>query len=217
MGRLNNKESEFIADFIKRYNKLETISDGIENAYLIMKDCYLNGGKLIIAGNGGSCADSEHIVGELMKSFKLPRPIDKSLEQKLVQTDPKRGQYLSGILESPLTAVSLTCSTALISAYTNDAAADAVYAQQVLGMGKPNDVFIGITTSGNSENILNAAVTAKAMGLRVIGLTGKDGGKLAPLCDAAVIVPENETYKIQEFHLPLYHLWCMMLEDNFFG
>lgn len=202
---------------ISRYPALAACTEQILEAYRKMADCYAQGGKLLIAGNGGSAADAEHIAGELMKRFKIPRPVSPEFAQKLQAVDPVRGAALARNLERSLMAIPLVAHEALTTAYINDVDGLGVFAQQLFGFGRPGDVFLGISTSGNSENILNAAVTAKAMGLQVIGLTGAGGGKLAEIADVAVQVPERETYMIQELHLPVYHCWCLMLEERFFG
>ncbi len=202
-----------IEELVKRYPVLESVKGQIENAYKILETCYENGGKLLIAGNGGSAADSDHIVGELMKGFVKRRPVSAELAEALKQADPERGEELAKKLQGGLPAIALTNHTALSSAFANDVDGMLSYAQQVNGYGKAGDVFLGISTSGNSENVMYAAVTAKAKGLKVIGLTGK----LAKLADVAIIVPEQETYKIQELHLPIYHVLCLMLEDKFYA
>ena len=182
-----------------------------------MEECYLQGGKLLIAGNGGSAADSEHIAGELMKRFKTPRPVSLEFANRLKQIDPERGTELAKNLECGLMAIPLVAHEALTTAYINDVDGLGVFAQQLFGYGRAGDVFLGISTSGNSKNIMNATVVARALGIKVIGLTGENGGELAKVADVAVKVPETETYMIQELHLPIYHCWCLMLEDNFFG
>lgn len=205
-------------DFLMlRYPKLECVKDDIIKAYLIMESSYSLGGKLLIAGNGGSAADSEHIAGELMKRFKTPRPVDESFAKKLCEIDPVRGPELANNLECGLMAIPLVAHEALTTAYINDVDGLGVFAQQLFGYGKEGDVFLGISTSGNSKNIMNATVVARALGIKVIGLTGKNGGDLAEVSDVAVKVPEIETFMVQELHLPVYHCWCLMLEDHFFG
>lgn len=189
----------------------------ILGAYQMMQKCYQNGGKLLIAGNGGSAADSEHMAGELMKRFQKPRPIDAKFAEKLRNIDMKRGSQLAYNLEQPLMAIPLVAHESLLTAYMNDVDSVGVFAQQLLGYGREGDIFLGISTSGNSQNILNATVVAKALGIKVIALTGRNGGELANIADITVKVPEDETYKIQELHLPVYHCWCMMLEEFFFG
>lgn len=203
-------------DLIRRYPVLGSIQEDIENAYKTMVECYENGGKLLIVGNGGSAADSEHIVGELMKGFVKRRPVDDAMRAALSEVDKERGEALAEKLQGGLPAIALTAHTALSTAFANDMDPVMCYAQQVNGYGKPGDVFLGISTSGNAENVMYAAVTAKAKGLKVVALTGKDGGKLAKISDVAMIMPEQETYKIQELHLPVYHVLCLMLEEHFY-
>ena len=215
--KLEQRLEKHIELLLKRYPALVPVRQDIVDAYLAMEDCYRHDGKLLIAGNGGSAADAEHIAGELMKRFKSPRPVKPEFAEKLKTVDPKRGADLAKNLERSLMAIPLVAHEALSTAYINDVDGLGVFAQQLLGFGREGDVFLGISTSGNSENILNAAVVAKALGLKVIGLTGAAGGKLADMADVAVKVPEIETYMIQELHLPVYHCWCLMLEDRFFG
>ena len=217
MKQLEEKLEKHINLLISRYPSLQSIRDVIIDAYLIMEECYLQGGKLLIAGNGGSAADSEHIAGELMKRFKTPRPVSLEFANRLKQIDPERGTELAKNLECGLMAIPLVAHEALTTAYINDVDGLGVFAQQLFGYGRAGDVFLGISTSGNSKNIMNATVVARALGIKVIGLTGENGGELAKVADVAVKVPETETYMIQELHLPIYHCWCLMLEDNFFG
>lgn len=202
---------------MSRYPQLKVIEKDIIDAYLIMEECYERGGKLLIAGNGGSAADSEHIAGELMKRFKTPRPVSKEFAEKLIAIDPERGRNLANNLECSLMAIPLVAHEALTTAYINDVDGLGVFAQQLFGFGREGDVFLGISTSGNSKNIIPATVVARALGIKVVGLTGNNGGELAQVADVAVKVPEVETYMIQELHLPIYHCWCLMLEDRFFG
>ena len=202
MRELEERLYKHINTLIERYPKLEGVRQSIIDAYLIMEECYENGGKLLIAGNGGSAADSEHIAGELMKRFKIQRPVGDEYAQNL---------------ECSLMAIPLVAHEALSTAYINDVDGYGVFAQQLFGFGRKGDVFLGISTSGNSKNIMNATVVARASGIKVIGLTRANGGELAMVADAAVKVPETETYMIQELHLPIYHCWCLMLEDRFFG
>ena len=210
------KEYEYLDELISRYPVLAPVKADIRTAYETLKECYERGGKLLIAGNGGSCADSEHIVGELMKGFVKRRPVTEEMKEALEKADPVRGKELSEKLQGGLPAIALVDHAALSTAFANDVDGMLSYAQQVNGYGKPGDVFLGISTSGNAENVMYAAVTAKAKGMKIVGLTGKDGGKLAGIADAAVIVPEMETYKIQELHLPVYHALCLMLEHRFY-
>ena len=204
-------------DLIERYPCLSVCEKDIEKAYLLLEKAYDNNNKLLIAGNGGSAADSEHIAGELMKRFKVSRPIDKKLADKLIKIDPVIGKDLAKKLEKPLRAIPLTSHVALMTAYMNDADAKGVYGQQMLGYGDAGDVFLAISTSGNSKNIIDACVVAKALGLKIIGLTGaKKTSDLNKYADVCINVPEEETYKIQELHLPVYHCLCLMLESNYF-
>jgi hypothetical protein len=214
---LENRLVRHIDLLLDRYPVLESIRENIIEAYLIMEECYLNGGKLLIAGNGGSAADAEHIAGELMKRFKILRPVSSEYAEKLVAVDAERGSALAKNLECSLMAIPLVAHEALTTAYINDVDGLGVFAQQLFGYGRKGDVFLGISTSGNSKNVMNATVVARASGIKVIGLTGAKGGELAEVSDVAVKVPETETYMIQELHLPIYHCWCLMLEDKFFG
>ncbi|MGN0435354.1 MAG: SIS domain-containing protein [Wujia sp.] len=216
-GLLNERLVKHIELLIQRYPVLETVRQDIIDGYMLMEECYTKGGKLLIAGNGGSASDSEHMAGELMKRFKLPRPVPDEMAQKLKEVDSVRGEELARNLECSLMAIPLVAHEAMTTAYINDVDGYGVFAQQLFGFGKPGDVFLGISTSGNSRNVMNATVVARAMGIKVLGLTGAKGGELANVADVAVKVPETETYMIQELHLPIYHCWCLMLEDKFFG
>ncbi len=214
---LEKKLQKHVDFLMVRYPSLKSCEEDIIKSYLIMEDCYEKDGKLLIAGNGGSAADSEHLAGELMKRFQNPRPVNRDFAEKLKQIDPKRGAELAENLECGLMAIPLVAHEALTTAYINDVDGLGVFAQQLFGFGRSGDVFLGISTSGNSQNIINATVVARALGMKVVGLTGAGGGELAGVSDAAVKVPEQETYLIQELHLPIYHCWCLMLEDHFFG
>ena len=202
---------------MNRYPILNDCRQSLIDAYFIMEEAYEGDHKLLIAGNGGSAADSEHIAGELMKRFRRPRPITPEMAVKLKSIDPVRGASLAKNLECGLMAIPLVAHEALSTAYINDVDGLGVFAQQLFGFGRPGDVFLGISTSGNSKNVMNATVVARSLGIKVIGLTGANGGELAQVADVAVKVPETETYMIQELHLPVYHCWCLMLEDRFFG
>ena len=207
---------KILEDLLFRYPMLEKQRDSILEVYKILESSYAAGGKLLIAGNGGSAADSEHIVGELMKAFIKPRKLDENLQSKLMAVDKKMGKVLSDNLQGALPAIAVTGHVGLSTAYLNDCNPLLSFAQQVNGYGNAGDVFFGISTSGNSENILYALVTAKAKGMKTIGLSGRDGGKMRELCDAIIIAPETDTFKIQELHLPIYHALCLMLEARFF-
>ena len=202
---------------IDRYPKLKVCREDIVQAYSLLETAYQSGRKMLVCGNGGSASDSEHIVGELMKEFKLKRKVYSDQATALKAIDPELGQVLADNLQGALPAICLTGHSSLTTAFMNDANADLVFAQQVNGYGKPGDVFLGISTSGNSKNVLYAAVNAKAKGLKVIGLTGAKESKLMKYADVCIRVPETETYKIQEYHLPVYHCLCLMLEEKFFG
>ena len=217
MDRLSEKLRKHVDLLMERHPKLACIRKEIIDAYLVMQECYEQDGKLLIAGNGGSAADSEHIAGELMKRFKTPRPVPPEFAARLKEIDPERGAGLAANLERSLMAIPLVAHEALTTAYINDVHGLGVFAQQLYGFGRKGDVFVGISTSGNSRNVMNAAIVARALGIHVIGLTGEKGGELAQFADVAVCVPETETYMIQELHLPVYHCWCLMLEDHFFG
>lgn len=214
---LDTRLEKHINLLVERYPDLAGNRQQIIDAYLIMEECYKHDGKLLIAGNGGSAADSEHIAGELMKRFKMPRPVTPEFADKLKSIDSIRGDYLAKNLERGLMAIPLVAHEALTTAYINDVDGLGVFAQQLFGYGRPGDVFLGISTSGNSKNIILATVVARAIGIKIIGLTGAKGGVLATVADVCVKTPSDETYMIQEFHLPIYHCWCLMLEDKFFG
>ena len=202
---------------VERYPKLVVCKDDIIKAYNIIEEAYENDHKLLIAGNGGSAADSEHIAGELMKRFKTPRPVPDEFKKKLLSIDPVRGENLAHNLERGLMAIPLVAHEALTTAYINDVDGLGVFAQQLYGFGRYGDVFLGISTSGNSKNVMSATVVARALGIKVIGLTGMTGGELGKVADVCIRAPETETYMIQELHLPIYHALCLMLEDRFFG
>jgi Phosphoheptose isomerase len=211
-----NQIDKLLEELIERYKQLEPIKADIYKAFEILKTAYSNGNKLLVAGNGGSCADAEHIVGELMKGFVKQRKLSEEMQKELIETDEKLGKELAGKLQGALPAIAVTGHQALSTAYLNDVDAALVYAQQVNGYGVAGDVFLGISTSGNSKNILYAATVAKAKGMKVVALSGGSGGELKAYADINIIVPEIETYKIQELHLPIYHVLCLMLEEYFF-
>ena len=215
--QMDTKSLEHINTLINRYPNLSDCYQSIIDAYIILESCFESDHKLLIAGNGGSAADSEHIAGELMKRFMISRPIPNELAEELVAIDSVRGKDLACNLERGLMAIPLVAHEAMTTAYINDVDGLGVFAQQLYGFGRPGDVFLGISTSGNSKNVMYASIVARALGIKVIGLTGKSGGELAKFADVAIKVPEIETYKIQEMHLPVYHCLCLMLEEHFFG
>ncbi len=214
---MDNRLEKHLDHLIDRYPKLIVCREDIVKTYEILETAYSNGRKLLVSGNGGSASDSEHIVGELMKEFKLKRKVFSDQADALKSIDPDLGMVLAENLQGALPAISLTGHSSLTTAFMNDAMPELVFAQQVNGYGKFGDVYLGISTSGNSKNVLYAAVNAKAKGLHVIGLTGAKKNKLMKYADVCIRVPETETYKIQELHLPVYHCLCLMLEDKFFG
>ena len=216
MQKLENRLQKHIELLVERYPSLAPIKDDIVAAYLLLTESYQNGGKLLIAGNGGSAADAEHMVGELMKSFKLRRKVENDFAQKLVAEDQELGKVLAENLQGALPAIALDGHLSLSTAYMNDCEPLLCFAQQVNGFGRPGDVFVGISTSGNSKNVLYAAVAARAKGMKVLGLTGANDSKLKELSDVCIQVPQTETYMVQELHLPIYHCLCLMLEDKFF-
>lgn len=213
---MKQREKEIIDRLIVRYPQLESCRQDIESASILLKTCYRNSNKLLICGNGGSAADSEHIVGELMKGFLLQRPLANDLRDKLIRIGGKEGENCAEHLQGALPAISLVQHNALQSAFANDVEADLTFAQEVLGYGKKGDALLALSTSGNSKNVVYALYVAKAVGLSTVGLTGEDGGRLAEICDVTIRVPETQTYLVQELHLPVYHALCSILEDYFF-
>ncbi|MGN0847374.1 MAG: SIS domain-containing protein [Kiritimatiellia bacterium] len=198
-----------------RYPALEACRADVAAAYETLLAAYRAGGKVLVCGNGGSACDSEHIVGELLKKFKRHRDIPAGLKARLATMGPE-GARLAERLEGSLGAVSLLSMTGILTAFANDVGWDEAYAQQLLGLGRAGDVLIAISTSGNSRNCVAAAVLAKALGVKSIGLTGAKGGRFLDVCDVTVRVPATETYQIQEYHLPVYHALCAMLENELF-
>lgn len=217
MMELKENIKKHIDILCKRYPELKNAENDIAAAYQILEESYKNGGKLLVAGNGGSAADAEHIVGELMKGFKLPRKPREDFAEKLIRENTELGAVLAENLQGALPAIALDGHPALSTAYMNDCEPLLCFAQQVNGYGKAGDVFLGISTSGNSKNVLYAATTAHAKGMKVVGLTGAKSSKLEQMSDVCIKAPQTETYMIQELHLPVYHCLCLMLEDEFFG
>lgn len=208
---------KIINELNSRYPALESYNGMVREAIQVTIDSFSIGGKLLVCGNGGSAADSLHIVGELMKAFVLPRKIPLDMCNKIRSKSPESADYLISNLQLALPAISLVSEIGLSTAYSNDMAPDLCFAQQVFGYGKEGDVLLGISTSGNSANVIYAAQMAKVQGMKVIILTGKTGGKLIKWADVLITVPETDTYKIQEYHLPIYHAYCQALENEFFG
>ena len=204
-------------DLFINYPVLVQCKNEIKSSFTILVDCYRSGGKTLVCGNGGSAADSEHIVGELMKGFRLPRAIPPEDSEKIAAVDADNSELLCKGLQRTLPAISLVSQVSLFSAFVNDISAEMAFAQQVYGYGKENDVLLAISTSGESRNVCRAALVGRALGLKVIGLTGRDSGSLARFCDVIISAPSDRTFRIQEYHQPLYHTLCAMLEEEFFG
>jgi D-sedoheptulose 7-phosphate isomerase len=207
---------KYINELIERYPALISVKEDVGAAFDIIAGSFTNNGKLLIAGNGGSAADAEHIVGELMKSFVKKRNLSVSFTENIEKIDAEIAKYLVSRLQPGLPAICLSNHASLNFACINDIDGNITFSQQVYNYGKEEDVFLAISTSGNAKNVVYAAVTAKAKKLKVVVLTGADGGKLKQFADVSIIVPEIETYKIQELHLPVYHCICLMLEEHFF-
>lgn len=207
----------WLSELVAKYPDLSGCRGDIETAYRCLSRSYGAGGKLLVCGNGGSAADSEHIVGELMKGFMSKRPLSAERRAALESAFPDDGVYLADHLQGALPAVSLVSHSALMTAYANDVAADMVFAQQVYGLAKPEDALLAVSTSGNSANVVRAVQVARSLGVDTIGLTGSGGGRLADLCTVTIRVPWTSTPDIQERHLPIYHTLCMMVEQDFFG
>lgn len=203
-------------ELIKRYPSLSVCKQGIEKAAHTMIGCYAQGGKALTCGNGGSCADADHIVGELMKGFLKKRPLSEAQKQVMKANYPGTDDSILEGIQCGLPALSLCSLTALNTAFSNDVNPDLIYAQSVFSLGRQGDALICISTSGNAKNVCNAAKVAKAMGITVIGLTGINGGSLKNIADICICVPETETFKIQELHLPVYHYLCAATEAHFF-
>jgi D-sedoheptulose 7-phosphate isomerase len=200
-----------------RYPALQSVAEPVRASFDALKKCYLSGGKVLACGNGGSASDSDHLVGELMKKFGRKRLVSPEFRQRLKSLNIDSADYLADNLEMPLMAISLVSQAGLITAITNDISGDMIFAQQVLGYGKPGDILFAFSTSGNSKNVVNAVNVARACEMTTIGFTGEHGGVLKGICDISVRVPATQTYLIQEFHLPIYHTLCLMIEEEMFG
>ena len=205
-----------IEELMKRYPELSVCREDIASAVTLLINTFQKGGKLLICGNGGSCAASDHIVGELMKGFLKKRPLSREQKERMKKACPDLDDRYLEQLQGALPAVALPSFTALNTAFCNDVDPELLFAQQILGLGKAGDVLLGITTSGNSKNVVAAAKVAKSLDLNVLALTGQSGGRLKDIADICIKVPQTETYKVQELHLPVYHVLCAMVEDYFF-
>ena len=213
---MKQKTVEFYEDFFERQPRLAPLRSAVLEAVGLLTDTFAAGGKLLLCGNGGSCADCDHIAGELLKGFLLRRPVEQEFADAMRAEFGKEGAAVAAKLQRGLPAISLTAHAAALSAFANDVDPVLVYAQQVLAYGAPGDLLIGISTSGGAANVAAAVQTARALGIPSIGLTGRDGGRLAQLASLALIAPEQETYRIQECHLALYHLLCGAVEYELF-
>ena len=210
---IENKNKIF-RRLLERYPELKIIEDQIITAGEILKNASFAGKKILVCGNGGSAADADHIAGELLKSFRKKRQIDAKISENLIKLDNDAGTEIAAKLQGGVQTINLTNHTALSTAFGNDVDPYLTFAQQCHVFGKEGDVFWGISTSGNAKNVYSAALVAKAQGLKLIGMTGKDGGKLKTICDVCITVPRIETYEVQELHIPVYHALCLYIEDN---
>lgn len=211
------KGETILTDLLNRYSELQPLKEQVAAAAEIIIETYKNGGKVLVCGNGGSCSDADHIVGELMKSFEGRRPLTKELQEELVSLSPETGKMLAEKLQQGLPAISLTVHQSLITAIANDISGEVIYAQQLVGWGNKGDVLIGLSTSGNSQNVIDAMIVARAKGMKTIGMTGETGGKMREWSDVLLNVPQRRTAYVQELHLPVYHAICMMVEKEMFG
>ena len=214
---MKDKSRIFIDELINRFPPLESCDEQIGNAIDMILNAVIHKKKILVCGNGGSASDAMHIVGELMKSFNQKRDLVTEKKEKLKELYPMDAEYLIDNLQEAIPAISLVGETSLITAFSNDQAADLVFAQQVLGLGNEGDVLWAISTSGNSENVLYACKVARIKGMKIIGLSGSKGGKLGNVADITIYAPSDETYKIQEYHLPIYHAICLALENEIYG
>ncbi len=205
-----------LKDLVSRYPSLKGLSVDLEKTVSILVECHKADKKILICGNGGSAADSEHISGELLKGFMLKRSCDEN-DKKLFEKYGEDGERLSKFLQHGIKAIPLPSLSSAMTAYMNDMDSDLVYAQLTFALGGKADVLLAISTSGNSKNTYFAILVAKSLGMKTIGLTGKLGGKMNELCDVCIKAPEDQTYRVQELHLPIYHFLCLALEEEIFG
>jgi D-sedoheptulose 7-phosphate isomerase len=210
-------EGDIIENLLRRYNSLAPLKKQIKDAAVLIIESFENGGKVLVCGNGGSSSDSGHIVGELMKGFELKRPLTGDLKQKLKDISAERGKVLAEKLQQGLPAISLSAHSDLMTAIVNDIDGDLIFAQQIAGYGKKGDVLLALSSSGNSQDVIDALITAKAIGLNTIGMTGEGGGEMKKYCDILINVPDVRTAYVQELHLPVYHTVCLIVENHFFN
>ncbi len=213
---MKEKSLHYINELFTRYPSIKILENELIQTIELLKDCILNNGQIFVCGNGGSAADAEHIVGELVKSFMKKRPIKEDFKQKLEEKFPEKANYFTSSLEEGIKAYSLVSGVALPTAFANDVAPDMVFAQQFYVLANEKDVLWAISTSGNSTNVNNALAIAKTMNCKTIGLSGKSGGEMAELLDVELRMPSDSTPFIQELHLPIYHTICTVLEEELF-
>lgn len=213
---MKERTQSFVNAFFERHNDLLPLKEQILEACETLITAFEGGNQLLLCGNGGSCADCDHIAGEFLKGFLLKRPANAQFKNAMAEKYGQCGAEIAGKLQQGLPTISLVTHSAAISAFENDVDPELIYAQQVLAYGKPGDVLIGISTSGGAKNVAAAVMTANSIGMHTIGLTGKTGGMLAELADLALIMPKDETYRIQEDHLAVYHLLCAVVEYEMF-
>lgn len=209
--------SEHLSKLITRFPKLEQQRDNIEKVFKVFKTVFENDGTLFICGNGGSAADAEHIVGELMKSFKLKRPISDELKNTLITEFGEEGTFIAERLQAGMKSIALTNHSSLSTAFANDVDGSLIFAQQLSVLGAGKDALLALSTSGNSDNVVKCMKVAKAMGMKTVCMTGADSGQCGKLADITVKSPDKETFIAQEYHLPIYHTLCLMLEEYFYG
>jgi len=202
---------------MEKYALLQPCSQEIISAFNALVKCFVNGGKVLVCGNGGSAADAEHIVGEFMKKFRILRPVDKKFRDKFMSMGFDNAEGIASRLEQALPAISLVSHSSLLTAVVNDVGADMIFAQQVYGYGRAGDILMALSTSGNSGNVVSAVKVAAALDMVTIGFSNVTGGKMKSLCDITICVPDTVTFQIQELHLPVYHLLCAMVEEEIFG
>ncbi|HET7838132.1 MAG TPA: SIS domain-containing protein [Rectinemataceae bacterium] len=214
---MKDETEAILASFLRRRSELEVCASDLRAAFLALERCFRSGGKLLVCGNGGSAADADHIVGELMKGFLLKRPLTQADREALLMSSAVHGPRLADSLQRALPAMSLCGAGAFATAFANDVSGELAFAQAVRGWGRKGDALLALSSSGNSRNVVCAAVAAKAFGLTTVALTGRGGGELVAICDVTIRVPAHETFLVQELHLPVYHALCAMLEEEFFG
>ena len=206
----------YLDELVSRYPALAAVRGQVDAAFHALVDCYAAGGKLLVCGNGGSAADADHIVGELMKGYMSPRRLAAGAREALIAAEPELGPVLAEKLQGALPAINISAISAFATAFGNDVSGELTFAQATSGYGRPGDVLVGISTSGNALNVRAAMGVARAIGMRTIGLTGKGGGRLSGRCDILIAVPATRTFEVQELHLPVYHCLCAMVEAHFF-